>query len=332
MRNILLRVGLFVFILVAVFIWVGKAVTDLSGVQRGAGAPLIGVSSEVGRQIFWGKGKCSTCHSIGTEGSAVRCPNLGMAGEKFALPIGRRAAERAAERSKQLGKALSATDYLVESVTRPEAYVVQGYKNEMPVIWKPPIALNPDELRSVVLYLQSLGGHEDLAAITLPAEVVQAAEAGQGARQVASLKLYLEGDAEIGQELFFDAEDGPGCVKCHTVRGTGGKVGPDLSAVGGTRPLEYIMESILRPSTVIVSGYETYMVTLKGGQVLTGTLKGENDQEIRLGTSEGEIMTIPRADIAQLEQQEISAMPSNFAELITVEDFHHILAFLLTLQ
>lgn len=332
MRRVLLQVGLFVLVLVASFMWIGHVVTDLSGVQRGPGVTLTGVSREVGQQIFWGKGKCSTCHSIGTEGSAIRCPNLGVAGEKFPLPIGRRAAERAAERSKQVGKAMSATDYLVESITRPDAFVVPGYKNEMPIIWRPPIALNPDELRSVLLYLQSLGGDEDLAAITLPAQVVQAAEAAQGAPQVAGITPYLEGDAELGEELFSDVEYGPGCIRCHTVRDTGGKIGPDLSTIGGTRPLAYIVESILHPSAVIVNGYETYMVTLKAGQILTGTLKGENDQEVHLGTSEGEITTIARGDIAVMEQQEVSTMPSNFAELITVEDFHHILAFLLSLQ
>lgn len=328
----MLQVGLFVLILVGGFMWVGKVVTDLSGVERGAGVELSGVSSEVGQQIFWGKGKCSTCHSIGSEGSAVRCPNLGMSGDKFALSIGQRATERAAERSQQTSKTFSATDYLVESITRPEAYVVEGYKNEMPVIWKPPIALSPDELRSVVLYLQSLGGEADLAVISLPEEVLQAAAAAEGAPQVAALKPYLEGDAEIGEELFHDAEDGPGCIRCHKVGDQGGDVGPDLSTVGGTRPLEYIVESILRPSTVIVSGYETYMATLKDGQIQTGTLKGETDQEVRLGTSLGEVVSIPRTDIAQLEKQDISAMPSNFAELILVEDFHHILAYLLTLQ
>ncbi len=153
MRWVLFKIGLFVLLLVAAFVWVGKAVTDLSGVQRGVGMQLTGGSSEVGRQIFWGKGKCSTCHSIGTQGSAIRCPNLGVAGDKFPLPIGKRAAQRAAERSKQLGLPFTATDYLVECVTRPSAYIVPGYKNEMPVVWKPPIALNPDELRSVILYL-----------------------------------------------------------------------------------------------------------------------------------------------------------------------------------
>ncbi len=161
--------------------------------------------------------------------------------------------------------------------------------------------------------------------------MLQAAK-GKGAQQVAVFKPYMEGDAEIGEELFFDTEEGPGCIRCHTVRGEGGKIGPELTHIAGTRPMEYIVESILQPSAVIVSGYETYMVTLKDGQFLTGTLKGETEQEIRLGTSQGEVITIPKAKIAKMEQQEISTMPENFAELLSVEDFHHLLAFLSTLK
>ena len=51
------------------------------------------ITPEGGETIFWGKGRCFTCHSLGDQGSAVRCPNLGQFGEKFPLPIGVRAVE-----------------------------------------------------------------------------------------------------------------------------------------------------------------------------------------------------------------------------------------------
>ena len=39
------------------------------------------------------------------------------------------------------------------------------------------------------------------------------------------------GDATRGQKLFEDAE-GLGCIRCHSVGGKGGSIGPDLSTIG----------------------------------------------------------------------------------------------------
>ena len=161
MRSPFVKVVLFVLALVGIFIWISEELTRISGQTGdqagGARAAQAGVSVERGEEIYWGKGKCHTCHSVGSLGSAIRGPNHENMGAK--------AAERAAERSKQTGKPMTAADYLVESLLDPGASLVAGYKNEMPVIFRPPIALNPDEIRSVAAYMLSLGGTADLAAV-----------------------------------------------------------------------------------------------------------------------------------------------------------------------
>ena len=51
-------------------------------------------------------------------------------------------AARAEERVKEpgyKGKAQNGTDYLIESLTHPQEYLVQGFPPIMPVINKPPI-------------------------------------------------------------------------------------------------------------------------------------------------------------------------------------------------
>ena len=50
---------------------------------------------------------------------------------------------------------MTAADYIVQSHFEPGAYVVNGFKNEMPVIWKPPIALKVNEILAVDLFLQA---------------------------------------------------------------------------------------------------------------------------------------------------------------------------------
>ncbi|MBT3532526.1 MAG: cytochrome c, partial [Rhodospirillaceae bacterium] len=158
------RVFPFLLIVLAIYLWIGYSITELTGGERTSSA-AVDISPEGGETIYWGKGRCFTCHSVGGQGSAVRGPNHGQFGEKFPLPMGARAAERAKERSEKEGTDFTAVDYLVESLASPGAYVVNGYKNEMAVVYAPPISLSLKEIKAVVAYLMSLGGDLDMAAI-----------------------------------------------------------------------------------------------------------------------------------------------------------------------
>ena len=95
----------------------------------------------VGRQIMEGKGLCFTCHTVGKSG-ALRFPDL--------EGVGARAGNRV--------PGLSDVEYLAQSLYQPDAFVVEGFNPGMPVINRPPIGLTDDEIRTVIAYLQSLGG------------------------------------------------------------------------------------------------------------------------------------------------------------------------------
>ncbi len=67
--------GLFVGLLaIGAFIGFCSYVTTVSG-TGGAKESAAGINPEAGKEIFFGEGQCSTCHSVGGEGSANRCPN-----------------------------------------------------------------------------------------------------------------------------------------------------------------------------------------------------------------------------------------------------------------
>jgi putative heme-binding domain-containing protein len=337
MKRPFLGVVIFTIVVLLLFVYVGEVLTRISGeearVQKEMERILGGeveVSPEVGREFFWGRGRCHTCHSVGSEGSAIRGPNLGEPGPT-GLPIAQRADRRAKERSEQTRKEFTRTDYLIESMVEPKAYLVEGYSGIMPVIYRPPIALSPDEIKAVATYLQSIGGEVDVAAISgsrflEQVKVVAAAPASEGPA------LLVEGDPEMGEDLFFDPESPAGCAKCHTVKDKGGEVGPELTTIASAQPLEYIMESILKPSEVIVTGFEPTLIITKDGRYVTGIVKRETDQVIELADSQGEIQKVRKAEVKEVVPQTTSIMPENFAEILTVQDLHDIIAFLETLK
>jgi putative heme-binding domain-containing protein len=324
-----LGVTIFTLAVVLVFVYVGEVLTRISGeADRGPGVTVAAgsITPEAGEAIFWGKGKCGTCHAVGSRGNSIRGPNQGDPGP-LGMAIGARATERAQERAKATGRAFTPTEYLVESVIDPGAYVVEGYKNEMPNPLRPPIGLKPDEVRAVVAYLQTLGGTVDLSAIKLPAgleaQVTQAAAAE-------AWSPYVVGDAKAGEQLFFHPESNAGCAKCHVIQGKGGQVGPELTGIAGTRDPRFIVESILEPSKVIASGYEPILVVTKEGRYVTGVIKREDPAVIEIADSQGEVHRIEKGRIGERAPQKTSLMPGNFGEILTVQEFHDLLAFLLT--
>jgi len=96
----------------------------------------------LGQTIFFSKGQCALCHSIGPSESA-RCPDL-----------------------KGIGAKLS-RQFLYESLTDPQAFVYQDYRHggvpkeypaTMPRIDKDPIGLSNNEILAIIAFLQQMSG------------------------------------------------------------------------------------------------------------------------------------------------------------------------------
>ncbi len=319
------KVFIFFLVVLGSFLWVGYVVTALTGGEAKTSAGTVEVSPEGGEAIFWGRGRCFTCHSVGDRGSAVRGPNQGQFGEKFTEAIGARAVSRAKVRSEKTGLDYSATDYLVESVAKPGAYVVEGYKNEMAIVYAPPISLELVEIKAVIAYLQSQGGDLDIEAINGPSEiaakyyaVIEAATAAGG------------GDPGAGEVVYED-----NCIECHRLEGgdegrdEGDELGPNLSAIG-LKNLKFIEESILQPAKKITPGYETFVVVDREGRRTTGLKSRDEADELDITKDTGEVVTILKAEIKEITEDKIkSVMPDDLSEAMTVKDYQDVLSFLM---
>jgi putative heme-binding domain-containing protein len=319
MSNAVVKVFVFLLVLLGTFLWIGYAVTGLTGGEKKVSA-TVEITPEGGETIYWGKGRCYTCHSVGDRGSAVRGPNHGQFGEKFALAMGARAVERAAERSEKTGEDWTAIDYLVESLASPGAYVVEGYKNEMAVVYAPPISLSLNEIKAVTAYLLVQGGDLDIEAIdTEPSEVTK-----NFYNKIAAASAAGGGDPEAGEVVFED-----NCSECHGLEGEDGELGPDLSAIS-KKGLKFIAEATLQPAKALTEGYETYVVVDKEGRQTIGLKTRDDPADIDITKANGEVVTIATADIKEITADPTaSVMPDDLSEAMTVKDYQDLLSFLL---
>ena len=125
---------------------------------------------------------------------------------------------------------------------------------------------------------------------------------------VAAFKETLYGgDERNGRNYFLKNSTGQ-CIRCHSIGGAGGDVGPVLSNIGNILTREQILEAIIEPSARLSPGYGTVSLTLKDGQNVTGTLLEEREEELILQTSEAEPLEIAISRIEK-RRNNPSSMP-----------------------
>jgi quinoprotein glucose dehydrogenase len=138
------------------------------------------------------------------------------------------------------------------------------------------------------------------------------------------------GDAERGRRIFLQKNE-TSCLRCHRVQGVGGEVGPDLTGIGGRQPREYLLESIVDPNRQIAKGFETVILALSNGQVVSGIVKEQNAKEVRLMTPEGKLVTVAQSQVEE-RQQGKSAMPADLIKSLSRSEVRDLVEFLANLK
>ncbi len=141
------------------------------------------------------------------------------------------------------------------------------------------------------------------------------------------------GDEARGKQLLAaSAKNDLQCLKCHTVQGTGGQIGPDLSAIGKKASRENLFESILLPSKAIADQYVTWVVETKQGLVLTGLVVEDTADHVLLRDANGKDTRVAKKDIESRTKSPTSLMPSDLLAYMTDEDLVDIVEYLFTLK
>jgi cytochrome c2 len=250
--NTQLKIVLFTLLVTGFYTYVGAIVPQMEAhppksteIRKGLGGQELAAA---GKEIFFGKGTCALCHTIGGKGE--RCPDL--------AGVGSRAATRLAD--------FSAEEYLAQSLYQPNAYVVDGFTPTMPQIDRPPIGLEPEEIAAVVAFLQSQGGNITVTADTRfeiagapPPPPPTPPTAGEGGGP-------LQADAIIEKY---------GCGACHDFETAARRIGPSLYDIGARQPRAEILHSLLEPDATIAEANPPYPAGLMSATLVsTGFFSG----------------------------------------------------------
>ncbi len=139
------------------------------------------------------------------------------------------------------------------------------------------------------------------------------------------------GDPARGGQIFSEKAEA-GCLRCHRVRGVGGEVGPDLSAIGARLDRMGILKAIVFPNDTIAAGFENALLTLKNGTQVMGTVAAEDTQSVTVrALADGKSTTIAAAEIAQRTRLP-SPMSEGLGAVLGKRDLRDVVEFLAGLK
>jgi putative heme-binding domain-containing protein len=146
----------------------------------------------------------------------------------------------------------------------------------------------------------------------------------------AEVKSYVDevlskGDAARGEQVYRRKD--ATCLACHAIAGAGGQVGPDMTSIGASAQVDYLVESILMPNKAVKEGFHALKVSTLDGKVYVGIKTREADGKIYLRTSEDKEIAIADKDIDEKAQSR-SLMPDGLADQLTRQELVDLVRFL----
>jgi putative heme-binding domain-containing protein len=146
------------------------------------------------------------------------------------------------------------------------------------------------------------------------------------------------GNALRGKELFAGSA---ACATCHMIQGKGGRIGPDLTATGSARSMEYIVDSVRNPSRRLAQGiseamkefsqeYETVTVLDERGQKFQGVVLNEDNFTLQMLDTREQLHLFEKDKVRSVEKSRESLMPKYDEKMLPEKDLQDIVAYLLS--
>ena len=123
------------------------------------------------------------------------------------------------------------------------------------------------------------------------------------------------------------------CQSCHTMKGEGGAIGPDLSQLGTRFSPKDILVATIDPSATISDQYHATVLELKAGGSIVGKLNDEDAANYYISQnpfSPDVIKTVPKSDVILKKNAEVSIMMGGLINRLNEEELKDLMAYLIS--
>src|SRR3954447_19148611 len=190
----------------------------------------------------------------------------------------------------------------------------------------------------------------EIPGTAMPANGTNGQGVGMTDREIWQIIAYLRsqevkaspnqmGNATHGKELFYGDAN---CSLCHMVQGKGGRLGPDLTGVAGSRTPQSIIEAVRNPSRRLALGlteptkefpqeYETVTAVTSDGKQIKGVTLNEDTFSVQIMDMSEQIHSLEKDHLRSFQKTRTSAMPKYGTDTLSDRDLDDVVAFLMTL-
>jgi putative heme-binding domain-containing protein len=130
--------------------------------------------------------------------------------------------------------------------------------------------------------------------------------------------VQTKGDPARGEAVYRRKD--LSCVSCHSVGGAGGKVGPDMTSIGASAQVDYLIESVWFPNKKIKEGFHAVSVETKDNEEYSGVLVRESNEQIILRDATGKEITVAKNNVANRRIGTLSLMPAGLIDGVAPQD------------
>ncbi len=159
-----------------------------------------------------------------------------------------------------------------------DADLLNNISNGIPGTEMPGLYYSADRIWQVIAYIRSLGARETVTT----------------------------GNAQRGAQLFRSY----GCPQCHRIAGEGGRLAPDLTAIGQSRSPDYLRRAIVDPNADVPEGYWLVTCSDNSGAHYEGFVMNEDTYSIQFLDMNEQLHSYAKSDLKDYRVAKVSKMPS----------------------
>ena len=137
------------------------------------------------------------------------------------------------------------------------------------------------------------------------------------------------GDPAKGEQLYRTKGN---CAQCHTIAGSGGGMGPELTDIGARRSPAYLRAAILDPEAAVPEGFLQLRIVTGDGRRITGVRLNENTFSIQVRDLQGRLHSFWKSGLAELHKDRGKSPMPGYREVFTTEEVEDLVAYLVSLR